>query len=85
MSYEAISANESLRAFAEDRSGSSSSYAAAAEDQGGKKPRLEDQKQSSDSLLGSIPATNIAMPQRPENKSKIFKLFEEESGENKGR
>jgi len=50
MSYEAISANELLRATVENLSSSSSSFAAAAEDREVKKPRQEEgQKESKES------------------------------------
>jgi|GEM_PF-2794023 len=82
MSYEAISANESLRAFAEDRSESSSSSAAAAEDPKGQEKIAETVDFS---LLGKRPAETITMPQAKENKSQSGKLSGEGNVENKGR
>jgi len=86
MSFGAISANESLRAFAGNRSGSSSGSAAAAEDLRGKRGQEQRTETGGFSLLDKRPAKTIRKPQTTENKSQESgKLSEEGNGENKGR
>ena len=79
------SSSGSAAAAAAPASSSSSGSTAAAEYQKGKRGQEESTVKEGSSLLRKKPSSKMAMPQKSENESKICKLSEKESDENKGR
>ncbi len=79
------SSSGSAAAAAAPASSSSSGSTAAAEYQKGKRGQEESTVKEGSSLLRKKPSSKMAMPQKLENESKICKLSEKESDENKGR